>query len=138
MSILSKGNISILISSLLSIACPVGYTEMTSNATKTCLRFVDTPTNYLNATINCKMDGGDLVKLDTEPLKNIFLEFIDGMSYLCYQLSLLISFMYKDVLNVKIYRHKHSLKCHNQHKNRISPFYHGMFLKYSKLPNGKS
>lgn len=52
---------------------------MTSNATKTCLRFVDTPTNYLNATTYCKVDDGDLVKLDTEPLKNIFLEFIDGM-----------------------------------------------------------
>lgn len=58
--------------------CPARYTEMTSNATKTCLQFVDTPTNYLNATIHCKMDGGDLVKLDTEPLKNIFFEFIDG------------------------------------------------------------
>lgn len=79
MSILSKGTISILISSLLYIACPARYTEMTSNATKTCLQFVDTPTNYLNATIHCKMDGGDLVKLDTEPLKHIFFEFIDGM-----------------------------------------------------------
>lgn len=79
MSIFSKGNISILISSLFYIACPVGYMEMTSNATKTCLRFVDTPTNYLNATIHCKVDDGDLVKLDTEPLKNNFLEFIDGM-----------------------------------------------------------
>lgn len=79
MSIFSKGNISILISSLLYIACPAGYTEMTSNAIKTCLRFVDTPTNYINATTHCKMDDGDLVKLDTEPLKNIFFEFIGGM-----------------------------------------------------------
>uniref|UniRef100_A0A8W8NYD3 Sushi domain-containing protein n=1 Tax=Magallana gigas TaxID=29159 RepID=A0A8W8NYD3_MAGGI len=58
--------------------CPVGYTEATSNVTKTCLRFVDTPTLYPNATLDCKKDGGDLIKLDTEPLKNIFLKFIDG------------------------------------------------------------
>lgn len=29
--------------------------------------------------IYCKMDGGDLVKLDIELLKYIFFEFIDGM-----------------------------------------------------------
>uniref|UniRef100_K1QE58 Sushi domain-containing protein n=1 Tax=Magallana gigas TaxID=29159 RepID=K1QE58_MAGGI len=58
--------------------CPVGYKEATSNVTKTCLRFVDTPTYYPNATLDCQEDGGDLIKLDTEPLKNIFLKFIDG------------------------------------------------------------
>lgn len=46
--------------------CPVGYKETTSNVTKTCLRFVDTPTHYPNATLDC------------QPLKNIFLKFIDG------------------------------------------------------------
>lgn len=50
------------------------------NATKTCLRYVDTPTHYPNATLDCKKDDADLVKLDTKSLKNIFLDFIDGRS----------------------------------------------------------
>ncbi|XP_052693400.1 uncharacterized protein LOC128171661 [Crassostrea angulata] len=58
--------------------CPVGYKEAASNVTKTCLRFVDTPTYYPNATLDCQEDDGNLIKLDTEPLKNIFLKFIDG------------------------------------------------------------
>lgn len=68
---------------LLHVACPVGYTNMTLNATKTCLRFVDIPTHYPNATFDCKMDGGDLVKLDVVAMRNIFLDFIDGKPYVC-------------------------------------------------------
>lgn len=75
--------ISLLTTFPIYVACPVGYKEVTSNANKTCLRFVDTPTHYPYATINCKEDGGDLVKLDTEPLKDVFLDFIDGTSITC-------------------------------------------------------
>lgn len=69
---------------------------MTSNANKTCLRFVYTPTHYPNATINCKEDGGDLVKLDTESLKDIFLDFIDGTSII----------LFKIIIDIKIVHFK--------------------------------
>lgn len=64
---------------LIYVVCLVGYKEVMLNVNKICLWFVDMFIYYLYVMINCKEDGGDLVKLDIELLKDVFLDFIDGM-----------------------------------------------------------
>lgn len=59
-------------------ACPVRYTEMLSNSSRACLRFVATPATYPNASRNCTSDGGDLIKIDTQTMLLNFLAFISS------------------------------------------------------------
>lgn len=130
-----KGLYLILLSFLLHVACPVGYKEKTLNATKTCLRFVDTPTHYPNATIDCKKDDGDLVKLDSESLKNIFLDFIDGKSSILSKIIL----VFKIIVHLKAQMTKYTavnILSNIKISMKIGSFlliYHSMFLHCSKL-----
>lgn len=59
-------------------ACPIGYTKLLPYSTRACLRFVATPTTYTNAQGECRADGGDLIKIDTQTMLLNFQTFINS------------------------------------------------------------
>ncbi|XP_056003331.1 uncharacterized protein LOC130049548 [Ostrea edulis] len=59
------------------IKCPNEYTKMTNIGVGVCLKFVTTPTGYLNAAIFCQQIGGNLIRLDSHEKFDIFQQFIN-------------------------------------------------------------